>query len=346
MKAAWDIVKQKYNWIATCGCAAHILNLLVKDILELPGVNTLIKKVKKIVKMFKYQYVPHALLNRFQIINNGQTQTLKMPAPTRWGSHHFCLQGLIENKISLQKAIKEFKPDTAKQNAKKNLIQEMLFDESLWDEIDLLNLILKITSVATGVIQGDRTSISKIIPIFSKITADITVQVPDCSLKTSALQLVKKRFESLCNDHVTVACLLDPSNNLNGIDETYLATLARFIYARFPQDRPRAVACFQIAAQMIAKTGVCSPEKSFWLGGPPSDGLLWWQTYGNFISQDLKEIAVQLLSIPASSASAERNWSSYGFVHSKTRNRLTTKNAEMLTFLYDNSKSKKQKDPE
>lgn len=43
-----------------------------------------------------------------------------------------------------------------------------------------------------------------------------------------------------------------------------------------------------------------------------------------------------MLSCVASSSSCERNWSIMGFVHSKTRNRLTAQRAIDLTWVYHN----------
>lgn len=262
-----------------------------------------------------------------------------MPAITRWGTHQICLQILIENKVALQKAIKEYKPDAQKQIDKRNVVYELLFNEEFWDSVDLLNTLLRSVTIATRIVEGDKSSISKVIAAFQKVNNDIHAMAVS-PLKTSALASLVKRYNAVNNDQVIVAFLLDPTNNTNNISTDFLSTLQRLINARFPQNPQKANEVFEIAAQFVAKSGVCHTSKPFW-SNPPTNGLLWWQTYGSFINKDLKELVIEILSIPASSASAERNWSAYGFVHSKTRNRLTTDNAEMLTFLYDNSKTKK-----
>ncbi|CAG8857194.1 8819_t:CDS:1, partial [Gigaspora margarita] len=50
----------------------------------------------------------------------------------------------------------------------------------------------------------------------------------------------------------------------------------------------------------------------------------------------LSSIALKLLSIPATSASSERNWSSFNFVHSKLRNRLHNPRVEKIVYIYWN----------
>ena len=50
----------------------------------------------------------------------------------------------------------------------------------------------------------------------------------------------------------------------------------------------------------------------------------------------LSSTALKLLSIPATSAASERNWSTYNFIHSKLRNRLINDRAEKLVYIYWN----------
>lgn len=50
----------------------------------------------------------------------------------------------------------------------------------------------------------------------------------------------------------------------------------------------------------------------------------------------LSSVAIKVLSIPASSAASERNWSTYNFIHSKLRNRMVVDRAEKLVYIYWN----------
>jgi len=61
----------------------------------------------------------------------------------------------------------------------------------------------------------------------------------------------------------------------------------------------------------------------------------WWGLHGQR-TPELKSLALKLLGQPASSSSCERNWSTYGFIDSVTRNRLTPPRAEDLVFVHSN----------
>jgi len=65
------------------------------------------------------------------------------------------------------------------------------------------------------------------------------------------------------------------------------------------------------------------------------DSLQWWGTYGSRTPQ-LKELAFKLLGQPASSSCYERNWSTYSFIHSLRRNKLTPDRAEDSVFVHNN----------
>ena len=65
---------------------------------------------------------------------------------------------------------------------------------------------------------------------------------------------------------------------------------------------------------------------------------LWWHMVGATIGKLLPPIARRVLAQVVSSSSCERNWSSYSFVHSRSRNRLPSKRAENLVYVYTNSK--------
>lgn len=65
------------------------------------------------------------------------------------------------------------------------------------------------------------------------------------------------------------------------------------------------------------------------------DAKNWWATYGSQVPM-LQSLAFKLLGQPSSSSCCERNWSTYKFIHSCTRNKLTPKCAQDLVFIHNN----------
>lgn len=65
------------------------------------------------------------------------------------------------------------------------------------------------------------------------------------------------------------------------------------------------------------------------------DPKMWWGNYGASAPL-LQKLAFKLLGKPTSSSCSERNWSTYSFVNSFRRNKLTPKRAEELVFVHNN----------
>lgn len=64
----------------------------------------------------------------------------------------------------------------------------------------------------------------------------------------------------------------------------------------------------------------------------PIDG---WSSYGSK-TLELADVAKKVLSQPVSSSSAERNWSTYSYIHNVKRTRLNCKTADKLVFIHSN----------
>lgn len=62
------------------------------------------------------------------------------------------------------------------------------------------------------------------------------------------------------------------------------------------------------------------------------DPLLWWNCHSP--KSLTTTLVIRLLSQVSSSSAAERNWSTYSFIHSLKRNKLTSKRAKKLVALH------------
>ncbi|GJS31650.1 hAT dimerization domain, ribonuclease H-like domain protein [Tanacetum coccineum] len=61
----------------------------------------------------------------------------------------------------------------------------------------------------------------------------------------------------------------------------------------------------------------------------------WWVNFGAQ-TPFLQTLSFRLLGQPSSSSCAERNWSTYAFIHSLRRNKLTTSRAQDLVCIHNN----------
>ena len=62
---------------------------------------------------------------------------------------------------------------------------------------------------------------------------------------------------------------------------------------------------------------------------------VWWKSLtGSKVSEKFIELAIRLVSAPASSASIKRIFSTFAQVHNKVRNRLSVEKAQKLVYCY------------
>ena len=93
----------------------------------------------------------------------------------------------------------------------------------------------------------------------------------------------------------------------------------------------------QHIATLIAYDGQAAPfpPAYFSESAKSTQPTVWWKGVCMYnVPQSFAELAIQLLSAPASSASIERVFSSFGAIHNKVRNRLGNAKASKLVFCY------------
>lgn len=106
MKAAWRIIEQKFPHITAMGCAAHALNLLIKDTLDTSENTKLIKEAEKIIKFSNNHHIVKSKYEELRKTAN-IPHTLTMAVATRWFSRFTSLRDLSASKYVLIQLVDE-----------------------------------------------------------------------------------------------------------------------------------------------------------------------------------------------------------------------------------------------
>ncbi|XP_026459204.1 uncharacterized protein LOC113359846 [Papaver somniferum] len=72
--------------------------------------------------------------------------------------------------------------------------------------------------------------------------------------------------------------------------------------------------------------------------------FIWWVTYGT-PTPILQRLAFRTLAQPSSSSCCERNWSTFGFINSLKRNKITPKRGEDLVYVHSNLRLLSRREP-
>ncbi|XP_034935220.1 uncharacterized protein [Chelonus insularis] len=161
MKSAWTLIDQKYNVdkLYCYGCAAHILNLLMKDIGSQATVETLVTSATAIVKGIKEVQIMSAIFKEIQSQDERRVFiTLKLPAKTRFGSTIIMIDSLCVNKHNLQalaissKAITLWKPAS----------RALVLNEEFWNNLQQILQLMKPIVKWINILEGDNPLINKV----------------------------------------------------------------------------------------------------------------------------------------------------------------------------------------
>ncbi len=330
MKVAWAHVKETYPHITTIGCAAHALNLLLKDIMALDTMNTLYETAKQVVKYVKGKQVASAIYLSKQKEKNKST-TLKLPSITRWGGVVFMYDSLLKGKESLQEmAMSQTAPI-------ESAIKRILLDDVFWERVTSCLRILKPIAAAIAKIEADTAILSDVKYLFAELKEEIQTVLPASLLlqaEETAVVISLEKHQEFCMKPIHAAAyMLDPKYEKSILSVEDICSAYAVITAmshRLGLDEGRVLGSL---AKYRTKQGLWEWD-GIWQSCQHISASTWWK--GLCGSEALAPVASIILQIPPTSATSERNWSLFGNIHTKVGNRLTNASVEKLVAIRAN----------
>ena len=264
-----------------------------------------------IAKYFRNHHLPNAWYKK----EGGKG--LSIPIDVRWNSVSDCLQAYLDNWSILVKVVESHR------NEMDSSICDKVLDLSLKRRAADYLSKMKLLAIALDKLQSNKCHISDAVPIWKELQEKF---LEDMTLSDIC------KFEARISIALTpvhyLAHLLDPryygSNHLTEEEEQ---AAKKFLSAHHPS-----------ALHSVLKYLAMSSPYEDWMFGQHLldniDPLTWWRTSGAQHDPAMQSLVEQLHTARASSAGIERIFSTFGFVHSKIRNRLGTNKAGKLVLLY------------
>ncbi|GES99673.1 zinc finger BED domain-containing protein 1-like [Rhizophagus clarus] len=192
-----------------------------------------------------------------------------------------------------------------------------------------------------SVVQPEITPLlSYIYEEWRQIRESVNAQVLDLNFKMKVHRLIDNRFEFVFHPAMAIANLLDPNFHGKSLGPTDFETII-ISYIEKVYTFEEAAHIYGVMQKYIAKTDEFSGallRASIEYSSPIS----WWKSNFTHKFPVVVELACRVLSIPTSSAAAERNWSNFGFIHSKLRARLNNNRVKKLVAIYQNLRIHKE----
>lgn len=339
MVKARRLVQEEYSAIAEYGCIAHALNLIIGDIMKCASLKNFEAQCKEIIKEITGSHATLAAFNKIQREKNGSAYALRLPVVTRWGSILHSLNSLIKTKFSLKVLVvsKEVGHKISA-SVKKNILDDDIF----WVKVEkLAEVLIPIVKWITK-LEGDDLKMPEVVEAFQELDTSLQFGVPLLPIskkeETTILQTYAERKAKALKPVHFAANLLHPQKAGKELSQDDHLSAMEFITtmvslkANSPETEKQTL---KELYEYVAHTNVFSSQY-MWKNVNAVDPVTWW---GGLCSKTkLKATAIGILTLPPSSAATERSFSTYGFIHTAKRNRLTIKRAGMLTYISHNIK--------
>jgi hypothetical protein len=365
--ALFNLLQADYKFLIQIPCAAHTLQLIVKKILALDGVDTLISAMNDILSAFVVSKDNRLKLKNLQLINVNEGEPNKIyalirPCDTRWSSSYYA----AERMLKLQQYI--------------DIIMKQ--PSSFWDKLRSLIECLQPFQEATDIIQSDSANLFSVYSQFTTLLSCIA-SLPENHIlyprRNDALDIIIKYWYNNINVSAVIACALlsfspvplkefsiekrcavsmsaetltrakswlisdfgapyissyrlSDRDDAKDIESSLLNQYAEFraragIFSGIQDDIDRI-----IHSTKNEKTHQSSSNTPYIFFDPKKVWYLYRDT-----APELAAVAVALLSIVPSEAAVERSFSMQDSVHTKKRNRLLDSTVKAEMFIRFNS---------
>lgn len=359
LQSAVNAVKALENVEENIGltCAAHSLQLAVSKALGLTQVQEVCEKASRIVRYFHQSNLASHALENMQKRLEMNTRKLIQSCRTRWNSTYEMLNRLLGNRNPTVNVLADRSIVPAA------TAHKLEFLECDWAAVESLVGLLKPLQVATTVLCGENGSpVSMVRPVINSLlekhmAACDTDNELMTQFKCVVSEELKARFAmawdpltSVVSARQIASCLdprykdlqaenplarhvirnhvrnkvLNPSSNTDAdttSGETAEGSGLDFLF----QEQPRAHTASSQFDLYLAESQI----------GHNQDAYLWWRSHEAKYPA-VAALAKRYLSIPSTSASSERTFSTAGNIVSPKRNCLLPENVNMLVFLYQN----------
>ena len=207
MKKAWKLLAWKHPELTCYGCAAHNLNLVFSDLLQLVTSKQVKNQAKIIVKEFISKHMLVDSLKNMQQLENVNT-TLKLPVKTRWGSVLTCLESVQQNKLVLRKlAVSEISEKDMSLQVKKAILD---------DDFSMLSkaTVKFLTPLHCIQLEADVPNLAEVFQLYSKVRIGMMENIETIPLiegEQETIAIILDTRENFCIKMVhKSAYFLDP----------------------------------------------------------------------------------------------------------------------------------------
>ncbi|XP_015939747.1 uncharacterized protein LOC107465278 [Arachis duranensis] len=282
--SAGKLIHEKYPNIFWSPCAAHCINLILKDIASIPHIADLASRASK-VTVFVYNHM--ILLSWLR--KRKEWKEIVRPGVTRFATVFITLKSIYDHKEDLQSLVidKYFTSHKLSKSVNGKMVSSIILDSKFWEDC-----------FTTVMLVGP------LIKLLRLVDAD---EKPSLGIVYAGMQRAKINIKTMFRNRKSAYTPYTSKYLEVFVDLFDIETLC--------DDSVAAMQEIQLYRDRKESFGRESALKAIKRLEPGE----WWRLHGGS-APNLQEMAIRLLHQTSSSSGCERNWSLFEQIHSKRRN--------------------------
>jgi hypothetical protein len=212
------------------------------------------------------------------------------------------------------------------------ILRRTILDVNFWFSVENIQQLLKVPSDVITILEGDSANLSYVHDTLNQMEKDLRERVHflEESYQDQIMIFLKNRREFISHPSQLAARYLNCKLRKNPLTEEEENEAIDFIIDLGQKLNLNVEKLYADIGEYNAKVSLWGKD-SLMKAADLMDPTTWWK--GLCGRRGLSKIAVILLSIPATAAASERNWSCFGNIKTQKRNRLTKDTLMKLVFI-------------
>ncbi|KAK2416183.1 hypothetical protein QL285_038601 [Trifolium repens] len=340
LKSAGHKLMEKRPHLYWSSCAAHCLDLCLEDIGKKKNIQKLLCEAKLVTTfIYNHTYIV-SLMKKY----TGGREIVR-PGVTRFATQFLQLQSIVNQKEGLENMFhsKEFRK--TKYGKEKNIgpgyeARKMVLSKDFWSKAkDILKVYEPLVQVLRLVDGDEKPTMGFLYEAIDRAKQAIQ---ENSRYHSTYNEIIDKRWKYMHSDLHSAGYFLNPQfqYGVEHGDDVYKETFegtTRVIMKleRSIDDQIKALNQLTLYREKMETFGTPLAQRSW----SKMTADYWWENYGTCASE-LQRLAIKVVSQTTSATNCERNWSTFSYIHTKTRNRLKYKKLHKLVFTHYNMKLK------
>ncbi|XP_025692367.2 uncharacterized protein [Arachis hypogaea] len=296
--SAGKLIHEKYPNIFWSPCAAHCINLILKDIASLPHIADLASRASK-VAAFVYNHMIFLSWLR----KRKEWKEIVRPGVTRFATVFITLKSIYDHKEDLQLLVidKYFTSHKLSKSVNGKMVSSIILDSKFWEDC-----------FTTVMLVGPLIKLLRLVDADEKPSLDIVY----AGMQRAKIN-IKTMFRNRKYAYTPYTSILKMREGFVEKANILRSLLNLFDIETLCDDSVAAMQEMQLYRDQKGSFGRESALKAIKRLEPGE----WWRLHGGS-APNLQKMAIRLLHQTSSSSGCERSWSLFEQIHSKRRNRL------------------------